>query len=73
MTVPTPTIPRLQVLRYQHDQKYDAHWDYFFHKDGITNGGNRFATVLMYLVDTVRTAAPMAHFWGARGLGRGPT
>ncbi|PNH01678.1 Prolyl 4-hydroxylase subunit alpha-1 [Tetrabaena socialis] len=27
-------------------------WDYFFHKDGITNGGNRYATVLMYLVDT---------------------
>ncbi|KAG2489490.1 hypothetical protein HYH03_011943 [Edaphochlamys debaryana] len=42
----------LQVLRYNHDQKYDAHWDYFFHKDGITNGGNRYATVLTYLVDT---------------------
>ncbi|GLI66473.1 hypothetical protein VaNZ11_010316 [Volvox africanus] len=42
----------LQVLRYQKEQKYDAHWDYFFHKDGITNGGNRYATVLMYLVDT---------------------
>jgi hypothetical protein len=23
-----------------------------FHKDGIANGGNRYATVLMYLVDT---------------------
>ncbi|KAG2448896.1 hypothetical protein HYH02_006244 [Chlamydomonas schloesseri] len=42
----------LQVLRYQKEQKYDAHWDYFFHKDGIANGGNRYATVLMYLVDT---------------------
>lgn len=29
-----------------------AHWDYFFHKDGISNGGNRYATVLMYLADT---------------------
>ena len=29
-----------------------AHWDYFFHKEGTTNGGNRYATVLMYLVDT---------------------
>ena len=41
----------LQVLRYEKTQKYDAHWDYFFHKDGISNGGNRFATVLMYLTD----------------------
>ena len=28
------------------------HWDYFFHKEGIANGGNRYATVLMYLADT---------------------
>jgi 2OG-Fe(II) oxygenase superfamily len=42
----------LQVLRYEHDQKYDAHWDYFFHKEGTANGGNRMATVLMYLADT---------------------
>lgn len=41
----------LQVLRYQHNQKYDAHWDYFFHKEGTENGGNRYATVLMYLTD----------------------
>mmetsp|Transcript_23212 Transcript_23212/g.59286 ORF Transcript_23212/g.59286 Transcript_23212/m.59286 type:complete len:349 (-) Transcript_23212:555-1601(-) len=39
----------LQVLKYTKDQKYDAHWDYFFHKDGISNGGNRYATVLTYL------------------------
>lgn len=31
------------------EQKYDAHWDYFFHKEGIANGGNRYATVLTYL------------------------
>lgn len=42
----------LQVLRYNKEQKYDAHWDYFFHKDGISNGGNRYATVLTYLADT---------------------
>lgn len=42
----------LQVLRYQPKQKYDAHWDYFFHKEGTSNGGNRYATVLMYLADT---------------------
>ncbi|KDD72104.1 hypothetical protein H632_c3860p0, partial [Helicosporidium sp. ATCC 50920] len=42
----------LQVLRYSKTQKYDAHWDYFFHKEGTSNGGNRYATVLMYLADT---------------------
>lgn len=42
----------LQVLRYQKEQKYDAHWDYFFDKNGIANGGNRYSTVLMYLADT---------------------
>ncbi|GFR44355.1 hypothetical protein Agub_g5574, partial [Astrephomene gubernaculifera] len=42
----------LQVLRYRKDQKYDSHWDYFFHKEGGDNGGNRYSTVLMYLLDT---------------------
>lgn len=41
----------LQVLRYRKEQKYDSHWDYFFHKGGDANGGNRYATVLMYLQD----------------------
>ncbi|GAX73148.1 hypothetical protein CEUSTIGMA_g601.t1 [Chlamydomonas eustigma] len=42
----------LQVLKYNPSQKYEAHWDYFFHKEGIANGGNRYATVLTYLSDT---------------------
>lgn len=42
----------LQVLRYQHGQKYDAHWDYFFDDVNTKNGGNRYSTVLMYLEDT---------------------
>jgi hypothetical protein len=41
----------LQVLRYRHGQKYDAHWDYFFDSASVKNGGNRYATVLMYLAD----------------------
>ncbi|KAL4857404.1 putative prolyl 4-hydroxylase 4 [Chlorella vulgaris] len=40
----------LQVLHYEPGEKYDAHWDYFFDKvNGESNGGNRYATVLMYL------------------------
>lgn len=39
----------LQVLRYKRDQKYDAHWDFFFDELNSKNGGNRYATVLMYL------------------------
>ena len=34
-----------QVLRYRKDQKYDAHWDYFFDQVNSVNGGNRYATV----------------------------
>ena len=41
----------LQILRYDPAQKYDGHYDYFFDKAGIQNGGNRYATVLMYLSD----------------------
>ena len=32
-------------------QKYDAHFDYFFHEQGTANGGNRIATLLLYLTD----------------------
>lgn len=32
-------------------QKYDQHFDFFLHKGATANGGNRYATVLMYLSD----------------------
>lgn len=41
----------LQVLRYRDGQKYDSHWDWFFDSVNTENGGNRWATVLMYLAD----------------------
>lgn len=40
-----------QILRYEKTQKYDGHFDYFFDKKGSLNGGNRYATVLIYLSD----------------------
>lgn len=44
----------MQILRYDQGQKYDAHYDYFH--DAVNSspkrGGQRVATVLIYLVDT---------------------
>jgi prolyl 4-hydroxylase len=37
----------LQVLRYGQHQEYKGHFDYFFDKANVQNGGNRYATVLM--------------------------
>jgi len=47
--IPKENGEGLQVLKYQEGQEYKAHFDYFFHKEGINNGGNRMATVLLYL------------------------
>ncbi|KAL5780766.1 hypothetical protein ACOSQ2_011503 [Xanthoceras sorbifolium] len=41
----------LQVLHYEVGQKYDAHNDYFLDKFNTKNGGQRIATLLMYLSD----------------------
>eukprot|EP00271_Cylindrocystis_brebissonii_P012406 TRINITY_DN308_c0_g1_i4.p1 TRINITY_DN308_c0_g1~~TRINITY_DN308_c0_g1_i4.p1 ORF type:complete len:341 (+),score=24.63 TRINITY_DN308_c0_g1_i4:355-1377(+) len=41
----------IQVLRYNLGQKYDAHYDYFHDDKNKQLGGNRYATVLMYLSD----------------------
>ncbi|XP_010546909.1 PREDICTED: probable prolyl 4-hydroxylase 4 [Tarenaya hassleriana] len=44
----------IQVLRYEHGQKYDAHFDYFHDKVNIARGGHRIATVLMYLSNVTK-------------------
>lgn len=44
----------IQVLRYEHGQKYDPHYDYFTDKVNIARGGHRIATVLMYLSNVVK-------------------
>ncbi|CAA6669048.1 unnamed protein product [Spirodela intermedia] len=41
----------IQVLRYEHGQKYDPHHDYFTDEVNIARGGHRIATILMYLSD----------------------
>ncbi|KAJ7534181.1 hypothetical protein O6H91_13G082700 [Diphasiastrum complanatum] len=41
----------LQVLHYEVGQKYEPHYDYFYDTVNTKNGGQRIATVLMYLTD----------------------
>lgn len=46
-----PGTASIRLVPLQVGQKYDPHYDYFFHQDGISNGGNRIATLLLYLTD----------------------
>ncbi|XP_077212829.1 putative prolyl 4-hydroxylase 6 [Tasmannia lanceolata] len=39
----------IQILHYEHGQKYEPHFDYFHDKSNQELGGHRIATVLMYL------------------------
>lgn len=41
----------LQVLHYEVGQKYEPHFDYFQDEYNTRNGGQRMATILMYLSD----------------------
>ncbi|KAF8011405.1 hypothetical protein BT93_J1884 [Corymbia citriodora subsp. variegata] len=41
----------LQVLHYEVGQKYEPHFDYFLDEYNTRNGGQRMATLLMYLSD----------------------
>ncbi|XP_019177432.1 PREDICTED: probable prolyl 4-hydroxylase 10 [Ipomoea nil] len=41
----------LQILHYEVGQKYEPHYDYFLDDYNTKNGGQRIATVLMYLSD----------------------
>lgn len=53
----------IQVLRYEHGQKYESHYDYFVDKVNIAWGGHRLATVLMYLSNVTQggeTVFPLA-------------
>lgn len=39
----------MQILHYEHGEKYEPHFDYFHDKANQELGGHRIATVLMYL------------------------
>ncbi|XP_065867596.1 prolyl 4-hydroxylase 1 isoform X1 [Euphorbia lathyris] len=51
--VPVENGERLQILRYEKDQFYRPHHDYFSDTFNIKRGGQRVATMLMYLSDNV--------------------
>lgn len=44
----------IQILHYEHGQKYEPHFDYFHDKANQALGGHRVATVLMYLSNVER-------------------
>lgn len=51
--VPVENGELIQVLRYEKEQYYKPHHDYFSDTFNIKRGGQRIATMLMYLSDTV--------------------
>uniref|UniRef100_A0A803MY32 Fe2OG dioxygenase domain-containing protein n=1 Tax=Chenopodium quinoa TaxID=63459 RepID=A0A803MY32_CHEQI len=61
--VPAENGELIQVLRYEKDQFYKPHHDYFSDSFNVKRGGQRVATMLMYLSDNVEggeTYFPMA-------------
>lgn len=52
--LPVENGEALQILRYNHGQKYDAHYDFFGSDAKNQRGGDRYATVLMYLSNVIR-------------------
>lgn len=61
--VPVENGELIQVLRYEANQYYKPHHDYFSDTFNLKRGGQRVATMLMYLTDNVEggeTHFPMA-------------
>ncbi|XWS13242.1 hypothetical protein CRYUN_Cryun36dG0020700 [Craigia yunnanensis] len=61
--IPAENGELIQVLRYEKDQFYKPHHDYFSDTFNLKHGGQRIATMLMYLSDDVEggeTNFPMA-------------
>ncbi|KAG2714395.1 hypothetical protein I3760_03G024800 [Carya illinoinensis] len=49
--LPVENGEAMQVLHYEHGEKYEPHFDFFHDKANQELGGHRVATVLMYLSD----------------------
>ncbi|KAL6518879.1 putative prolyl 4-hydroxylase 7 [Orobanche hederae] len=60
----------MQILHYEHGQKYEPHFDYFYDKANQELGGHRVATVLMYLSNVEKggeTVFPVSEVKQAKG------
>ncbi|XP_054821304.1 prolyl 4-hydroxylase 1-like isoform X2 [Prosopis cineraria] len=51
--VPVENGEAIQILRYEKNQYYEPHNDYFFDDFNLKKGGQRIATMLMYIGDNV--------------------
>lgn len=63
--IPVENGEGLQVLHYEAGQKYEPHFDFFHDEFNTKNGGQRIATLLMYLSDVEEggeTVFPNAKF-----------
>jgi len=49
--IPVENGEGIQILRYQDGQQYRPHQDYFHDTQNVVDGGQRVATMLMYLSD----------------------
>lgn len=49
MLIASENAETIQILRYEHGQKYEPHYDFFVDKKNQKQGGHRLATILMYL------------------------
>ena len=49
--IPAENGEGLQILNYEASEKYEAHFDYFHDQSNQLDGGQRLATMLMYLSD----------------------
>lgn len=49
--IPVEQGEGIQILHYEVGQKYEPHYDYFHDQFNTQNGGQRIATLLMYLSD----------------------
>ena len=55
----------MQILKYEPGQKYDPHFDYFTDTENCKHGGQRVATVILYLSDVEKggeTVFPTGEF-----------
>ncbi len=50
-SIPAENGEGLQILNYEASEKYEAHFDYFHDQTNQLDGGQRLATMLMYLSD----------------------